>query len=128
QVILVVARDGNDEVGALDAGTLEDPQLGGVAVLDGVLELLLDRQVAAPVVLQQRHLVTLGDELAGQVPAHLAAAGDDHVHQETSRTDLNSAIAALVGQMVCSPCSAYHAARAGSMTRATTWETSNCRL
>ena len=50
-VVLVVAGDGDHEVGALDAGALEHPQLGGVAVLDGVLELLLDRQVAAAVVL-----------------------------------------------------------------------------
>ena len=45
-VVLVVAGDRDDEVGALDAGALEHPQLGRVAVLRGVLELLLDRQVA----------------------------------------------------------------------------------
>ena len=50
-VVLVVAGDRDHEVGALDAGALEDPQLGRVAVLDGVLELLLDDQVAAAVVL-----------------------------------------------------------------------------
>ena len=48
-VVLVVAGDRHDEVGALDAGALEHPQLGAVAVLDGVLELLLDAQVGAPV-------------------------------------------------------------------------------
>ena len=42
-VVLVVAGDGDHEVGALDAGALEHPQLGAVAVLDRVLELLLDR-------------------------------------------------------------------------------------
>ena len=54
QVVLVVAGDRHDQVGALDAGALEHPQLGGVAVLDGVLELLLDGQVAAPVLLDRR--------------------------------------------------------------------------
>ena len=54
QVVLVVAGDRDHEVGALDAGALEHPQLGGVAVLDGVLELLLDGQVAAPVLLDRR--------------------------------------------------------------------------
>ena len=52
-VVLVVAGDGDHHVGALDAGALEHPQLGRVAVLDGVLELLLDDQVAAPVVLDR---------------------------------------------------------------------------
>src|SRR3954454_8086902 len=126
-VVLVVARDGDDEVGALDARALEDPQLGGVAVLDRVLELFLDRQVAAAVVLDQRDLVPLADQLAGEVPADLAASGDDDVHQ-TLRTSLNSAIAACVGQMVCIPCSEYHVARAGSMIRAITWSTLNFRL
>ena len=46
-VVLVVAGDGDHEVGALDAGALEHPQLGRVAVLGGVLELLGDGPVAA---------------------------------------------------------------------------------
>ena len=46
-VVLVVAGDGDHEVGALDAGALEHPQLGRVAVLDGVLELLLVGEVAS---------------------------------------------------------------------------------
>ncbi len=45
-VVLVVAGDRDHEVGALDAGALEHPQLGGVAVLDGVLVLFLHREVA----------------------------------------------------------------------------------
>src|SRR5215217_4832807 len=68
QVVLVVARDGHDEVGALDPGPLEHPQLGGVAVLDGVLELLLDGQVAAAVLLEHGDLVALLEQLARQVP------------------------------------------------------------
>src|SRR4051812_4366206 len=127
QVVLVVAGDGDDQVGALDPGALEDPQLGGVAVLDRVLELLLDRQVATTVVLDQRDLVALADQLAGEVPADLAASGDDDVHQ-TSKTSLNSAIAACVGQIVWRPCSAYQVARAGSMIRAITCSTLNLRL
>ena len=68
-VVLVVAGDGDHEVGALDARALEHPQLGRVAVLDGVLELLLDRQVARAVALDQRDLVALGDQLAREVAA-----------------------------------------------------------
>ena len=73
-VVLVVAGDGDHEVGALDAGALEHPQLGRVAVLDGVLELLLDDQVAAALGLDQRHLVALAEQLAREVPADLAGA------------------------------------------------------
>ena len=45
-VVLVVAGHGDHQVGALDARALEHPQLGAVAVLDAVLELLLDHRVA----------------------------------------------------------------------------------
>src|SRR3954454_11075314 len=82
-VVLVVARDGDDEVGALDPRALEHPELGRVAVLDRVLELLLDGQVALARALDEGDLVLLGDELAGEVPADLAGAGDDHVHAVT---------------------------------------------
>ena len=80
-VVLVVAGHRDHHVGALDPGPLEHPELGGVAVGDVVLELLLDRQVAAAVALDHRHLVVLFEQLAGQVPAHLAGADDDDVHQ-----------------------------------------------
>ena len=79
-VVLVVAGDRDHQVGALDARALEHPQLGRVAVLDGVLELLLDDAVARVVGLDQRHLAVLGDQLAREVPPDLAGAGDDHVH------------------------------------------------
>src|SRR5207244_13601315 len=78
------AGDRDHESGALDPRALEDPHLGGVAVLDGVLELLLDAQVALAVALHERDLVILGHELAGQVPADLPAAGDQHVHVRRS--------------------------------------------
>jgi hypothetical protein len=48
----------------LDARTLEHPELGGVAVLNGVLELFLDGLVAAMVGLDQRDLSVLGDQLS----------------------------------------------------------------
>ena len=48
-VVLVVAGDRDDEVGALDPGPLEDPHLGRVAVLHRVLEFLLD-DLISPVV------------------------------------------------------------------------------
>ena len=71
-VVLVVAGDRDHQVGALDAGALEHPQLGRVAVLDGVLELLLDDAVAAVIGLDQRDLAVLGDQLPREVPADLA--------------------------------------------------------
>src|SRR5829696_1229742 len=131
QVVLVVARHRHDEVGALDPGALEHPQLGRVAVLDGVLELLLDGQVAAPVLLDHGDLVAALEQLAREVPADLARAGDDHVqagHQAGSSAAFSScSIAIWVGQIVCSPCSAYHAARRGSRMRAMTRGTSKRR-
>ena len=71
-VVLVVAGHGDHQVGSLDPGSLEHPQLGRVAVLDGVLELLLDDPVAAVVGLDQRHLAVLGDQLSGEVPSDLS--------------------------------------------------------
>src|SRR4051794_33970887 len=123
EVVLVVARDRDHEVGALDPRALEHPQLGGVAVLDRVLELLLDGQVAAAVLLDHRHLVALVDELASEVPADLAGAGHDHVqagHQLPNAAVVSCSIAICVGQIVRTPCSLYQAARRGSSTRATT--------
>ena len=106
QVVLVVAGDRHDEVGALDPGPLEHPQLGRVAVLDGVLELLLDGQVAAPVLLDHGDLVAALEQLAREVPADLAGAGDDHVqagHQRSSAAFSSCSIAICVGQIVCEP-------------------------
>ena len=80
-VVLVVAGDRDHQVGALDAGALEHPQLGRVAVLGGVLELLLDREVARARGLDERDLVTLGDQLACEVAPDLAGADDDRVHR-----------------------------------------------
>ena len=82
-VVLVVPGHGDHEIGALDPGAFEDPQLGRVAVLDRVLEFLLDDPVAAVVGLDQRHLAILGDQLAGEVPADLSGAGNDHIHRPT---------------------------------------------
>ena len=79
-VVLVVAGHRDHHVGALDPGPLEHPQLGRVAVLDVVLELLLDGQVAVAVVLDQRHLVLLLEQLPREVPADLSCADDDDVH------------------------------------------------
>ena len=79
-VVLVVAGDRDHHVGALDPGPLQHPELGGVAVGDVVLKLLLDGQVAAAVALDHRHLVVLLEQLASQVPADLARSDDDDVH------------------------------------------------
>ena len=79
-VVLVVAGHGDDEVGALDAGALEHPQLRAVAVHGAVLELLLHDRVAVRVRLDHGHLVPLVDQLAGEVPADLPGSDDHHVH------------------------------------------------
>ena len=80
-VVLVVSGDRDHQVGSLDPRPLEHPHLGGVAVLHGVLELLLDDPVAPVVGLDQGHLAVLGDQLAGEVPPHLPGPGDDDVHR-----------------------------------------------
>src|SRR5205823_10430895 len=79
-VVLVVAGHRDDEVAALDPRALEHPELGAVAVLDAVLELLLDDRVADGVGLDERDLVALLDELAREVPADLAGSDDHDVH------------------------------------------------
>ena len=79
-VVLVVAGDRDHHVGARDPGPLEHPQLGRVAVLDVVLELLLDRRVALAVRPRSGSPRALLDQLARQVPADLAGADDDRVH------------------------------------------------
>ena len=57
-VVLVVAGDREHEVGRpLDAGALEHEELGRVAVLHLVLELLLEPLEAVAALLDQRHLV-----------------------------------------------------------------------
>ncbi len=62
-------------------GALEHPQLGARRRTGRRARAPLDRQVAAAVGLDQRDLVALVDQLAREVPADLAAAGDDHVHR-----------------------------------------------
>src|SRR4051812_4154051 len=85
QVVLVVAGHRDHQVGALDARALQDPQLRAVAVLHRVLELLLDDEVPPAVGLDERDLLALLDELAGEVPADLAASDDQDVHQRRRR-------------------------------------------
>ena len=46
-VVLVVAGHGHDQLGTLDAAALEHHQLGRVAVLGDVLELLLEQAIAS---------------------------------------------------------------------------------
>ena len=79
-VVLIVAGDGDHKVGALDARPLQNPQLTRIPILNRVLELLLDHPEAVVIGLDQRHLTVLGNQLAGQVPPHLARPGDDHIH------------------------------------------------
>jgi hypothetical protein len=79
-VVLVVAGDRDHQIGALDSRPLQHPELCGVTVLDDVLEFLLDNLVATMVGLEQGHLLVVGQQLAREVPTHLAGSDDDHVH------------------------------------------------
>ena len=80
-VVLVVARDRDDDVGRpLDAGALEHEELGGVTAVHLVLELRLEHVEAHRPLLDQRHLVAVADQRPRQVRAHLAAACDQEVH------------------------------------------------
>ena len=79
-VVLVVPGHRDHHIGSLDARPLEHPQLRRVAVLSGVLEFLLQGEVALAPGLDHGHLVTLADQLARQVSSHLTAACDDRVH------------------------------------------------
>src|SRR5204862_5379006 len=109
-VVLVVAGDGHDEMRALDARPLEHPQLGAVAVLHGMLELLLDAQVGGAVGLDERDLLPVADQLAREVQPDLAAADDDDVHQDAAISAMaswNIAMPSFTAQIVCRPCSAY---------------------
>ena len=109
-VVLVVARDRDDQLGALDAAALEHHQLGRVAVLRDVLELLLEQPVAVGALLDDRDLVPHLQQLVREVAPDLAAAGDEDVHQiaaECERTVSEStSIAPLVGHTVRMPSSA----------------------
>ena len=112
QVVLVVARHGEDELGRpRDPGQLEDVQLGRVAVQDLVLELVLELVEPRRALLDQRHLVPGPQQRAGDVRADLAASGDDGVHARypaataaALRTRCSSSeIAVWVGQTVSIP-------------------------
>ena len=110
-VVLVVAGEREHDVGrSRDAGALEHEELGRVAALHLMLELLFEALEAVAALLDQRHLVAEADERPCNVGADLAAAGDDHVHQAGTagiahaRTASPSvSIAVFVGQTVRSP-------------------------
>ncbi len=88
-VVLVVAGEREHDVGrARDPRPLEDEELGRVAALHLVLELVLERLEAVAPLLDQRHLVPEPEERARDVRADLAAAGDDDVHQTGLRCRL----------------------------------------
>src|SRR5262245_52836059 len=151
-VVLVVAGHCDHHVRARDPGALQHPELGRVAVLDVVLELLLDRQIAVPVVLDHAHLMALVEQLPREVPTDLPRARDDDVlprflaHQlpadsapvadpswlvapAASRTSRSSiSIATRVGEITLTPCFSYHSARSGSRIRAITVGTLKRRL
>ena len=93
-------------------GALEHEQLGRVAALHLVLELVLEPVEAVAALLDQRHLVPEAQERARDVRADLAAACDDDVHQAVARAPGSSqartvsailSIAVFVGQTVRMP-------------------------
>ncbi len=101
---------GDDQLGALDAAALEHHQLGRVAVLGDVLELLLEQAVAVGALLDDRDLVAHLQQLVGEVAPDLAAACDEDVHQIAavceSTVSESTSIAPEVGQTVRIPSSA----------------------
>ena len=108
-VVLVVARGGDEDVRRpRDAGLLEDEELGRVARLHPVLELLLEALEAVAPLLDERHLVAHRDEAAHEVRADLPAADDDDVHQAGASAyvvtaSISARIARDVGQIVRMP-------------------------
>ena len=81
-VVLVVAGEREQDVGRpRDPGALEHEELGRVAALHLMLELVLEALEPVAALLDQRHLVAEAHERAGDVRADLAAARDDDVHQ-----------------------------------------------
>ena len=71
-VVLVVAGGRDEDVGRpRDPGLLEDEELGRVARLHTVLELLLEALEAVAALLDERHLVAHADEAAHEVRADL---------------------------------------------------------
>src|SRR6266516_3433570 len=110
-----IAGEGEDDVGGPgDPGALEHVQLRRVAVLDLVLELLLELEESAHPLLDQRHFVTHPVQRPRDVRADLAPTRYEHVHHETSafcgigtsqeRTaSVRTSIAVFVGQTVRRP-------------------------
>ena len=111
QVVLIVAGDAENELRRpRDPGALEYVQLGRVAEQHLMLEFILQLLEAVRTLLDQRHLVSHGEQRPCDVRADLAAACDDRVHQagascrDSLRTAVASAeIAVWVGQTVRSP-------------------------
>jgi hypothetical protein len=106
-VVLVVARDGDDDVGRSgDAGALEDEELRAVAVDRAVLELLLQPLEAGAVLLDERDLVVEREERAGDADPDLAPADDDDEHQTRSppsADSLRASMAVPVGETTSKP-------------------------
>jgi len=115
-VVLVVARDRDDEIGwPGDARALEDEELGRVTDDRGVLALLLELDAPIPPLLDERHLVSHATQRTRQVRADLAGACNEDEHQEAAAgaragltvQDLTASdrtsIAVEVGETVRSP-------------------------
>ena len=117
-VVLVVARHGEDELGrARDPGALENVDLGRVAEECDGAELGLEMLEPVTALLEEGHLVAHPEERARDALADLASSGDDRVHQddppavtgvgsELRTTSVRVAIAVCVGQTVRRPRSA----------------------
>ena len=108
-------------------GPLEHPQLGRVAVLDGVLELLLDwpgrraREDSISVTSWSLEISSRA-RLRPTLPAPAMIAYTARPPPASSARS-NISIACLVGEIVCRPCSPYQSARAGSITRTIAFST-----
>ena len=88
--------------------TSEDEELGRIAGLHAMLELLLEALEAVAALLDERHLTAHADEAAHEVRADLPTADDDDVHQAGASAyvvtaSISARMAREVGQIVRIP-------------------------
>ncbi len=107
QVVLVVPGDGDDDVGrALDARVLEHRELGAVAGLGAMAELLVEGEIAVAALLHDHDLVPELEQLPRHARAHLAPADDDdeaHGSDPSSASAARASIALVVGETTSNP-------------------------
>src|SRR5204863_354581 len=80
EVVLVVSGGGEDQVGGVGAGALEDGRFAGVAMHQPVQVLGAEQVQPAPVLIDDGDLVAGGGEQMGGLLAEPARPGNEDVH------------------------------------------------